>query len=512
MARWQTARRPLTVGLMTTLVAHLRDVQETLDALARRHRVPGATLAIAAGDELVDFATGTLNVNTGVEATTDSIFQIGSNTKLFTTTLVMQLVDEGAVDLDAPVRRYLTGFSLNDPSAAREITVRQLLTHTSGIQGDYFDGFGRGDDAIERYVDSLSGIDLVHRPGQMWSYCNSGFVVAGRLAEVLRGAPYHQLLKDRICAPLGLRRTTVLVSEMLRHRSAVGHVPGPDGQPMVPPTVVMEYAQAPAGSMTTATAAELVRFVQMHLDDGAAPNGTQVLSADSVRAMQEVQATLPPTSSVPLTQGLGWLMHEWGGKKVIGHGGGTIGQLSFLEAIPEDGLVVALLTNGMSGGLLWRDLARWLFDELAGVQPALAPKVPANPPALNLERYAGTYERLGLRNTVTLEGGELVLRAEPTGAVAELQQGQPPAPPVHLRPIDRERFGAKVNGVDTVLVFSEFERGRPGYLFGGRAARRVGGRRPPSTTKSAGATRRSATPAKRSATAKRGGRRARAKA
>jgi CubicO group peptidase (beta-lactamase class C family) len=484
---------------VTTLVARLRDVQETLDALARRHRVPGATLAIAVGDELIDAATGVLNVNTGVEATTDSIFQIGSNTKLYTTTLVMQLVDEGAVDLDAPVRRYLKRFSLKDPSAAGEITVRQLLTHTSGIQGDYFDAFGRGDEAIERYVDSLSGIDLVHRPGAMWSYCNSGFVVAGRLAEVLRGAPYHQLLRERIGAPLGLRRTTVLLGEMLRHRSAVGHLIGPDLRPMVPPVVAMEYAQAPAGSLTTASAAELVRFVQMHLAEGVGPNGTQVLSADSVRAMQQVQATMPPTSSAPLTQGLGWLMQEWGGKKVIGHGGGTIGQLSFLQAIPEDRLVVALLTNGVSGGLLWRDLARWLFDELAGVQPAEAPKVPAVPPALNLERYAGTYERLGVRNTVTVEGDQLVMQAEPTGTVAEIQQGQP-VPPVRLRPIDQERFGGKANGMDIVVVFSEFERGRPRYLFSGRVARRVGARQPPAppTTPRAAKKVAAAPPARRS--------------
>lgn len=170
---------------MRRLVDRLRSVQDALDALARRHLVPGATLAIGLGDELFDFATGVLNVGTGVETTTDSVFQIGSNTKLVTTTLVMQLVDEGLVELDDPVRKYLPDFALADPRAAGEITVRQLLTHTSGIQGDYFKGFGRGDDAIERYVVSLADIDLVHAPGQFWSYCNSGFVVAGRLAEVV---------------------------------------------------------------------------------------------------------------------------------------------------------------------------------------------------------------------------------------------------------------------------------------------------------------------------------------
>ena len=183
---------------MRPLVGQLRSVQDALDALARRHEVPGATLAVGRGDELFDFATGVLNLSTGVETTTGSVFQIGSNTKVFTTTLIMQLVDAGQVELDAPVRRYLPDFALADPTAADEITVRQLLNHTSGIQGDYFTGFGRGDEAIERYVASLADIDLVHRPGQMWSYCNSGFAVAGRVAEVLAGIPYNKLLKERI--------------------------------------------------------------------------------------------------------------------------------------------------------------------------------------------------------------------------------------------------------------------------------------------------------------------------
>ncbi len=212
---------------MGSLVGQVSRFQDALDALARLHRVPGATLAVARQDELLDFATGVLNLDTGVETTTASIFQIGSNTKIFTTTLVMQLVDAEQVELDTPVKRYLKEFSLADPSAAEEITVRQLLTHTSGIQGDYFKSFGRGDDAIEKYVASLAGVDLVHRPGQMWSYCNSAFVVAGRLVEVLTGLPYHQVLKERICQPLRLESTTVLLEDMIARRCAVGHINGP---------------------------------------------------------------------------------------------------------------------------------------------------------------------------------------------------------------------------------------------------------------------------------------------
>ena len=468
---------------MASLLTRLGDVQNALNTLARRHKVPGATLAIARDEELLDFATGVINAETGVETTPDSIFQIGSNTKLLTTTLVMQLVDAGEVELDAPVRKYLKDFVLDDPTAADEITVRQLLTHTSGIQGDYFKGFGRGDDAIERYVDSLGGIDLVHRPSELWSYCNTGFVVAGRLAEVVAGQPYHQLLAERIFTPLGMGSTTIRVEEMVSKRCAVGHVPGPNGRPMVPPVVVMEYAQAPAGSLTTSTAAEMVRFVQMHLRAGAGPNGSPVLSAASVKAMQEPQVSLPAGGDADQRMGLGWLMGTWSGKRVIGHGGGTIGQLSFLQCLPDESFVVVLLTNSATGGLLWRDLGRWLFDELAGVSLPETPKATEPPPALDLDKYTGVYSRYGVRATVTRDGEGLSMLQELTDELSELQVAQPPAPPVRLRPIDKERFAAKMGGVDGVVAFLGFQGGRPGYLFAGRAARRTS-----EVSKSSGAT------------------------
>src|SRR6185437_6235844 len=137
---------PRRLRPMMTLVAELGNIQERLDALARQHRVPGAVLAVSTGEEELEFATGVINTSTGVAATADTVFQIGSNTKLLTTTLVMQLVEAGQVELDALVRRYLPTFELAGPGAG-EITVRHLLTHTSGIEGDHFEDFGRGDDA-----------------------------------------------------------------------------------------------------------------------------------------------------------------------------------------------------------------------------------------------------------------------------------------------------------------------------------------------------------------------------
>lgn len=459
---------------MTKLVARLTDIQQRLDALARRHRVPGATLAIDLGGSVLDFATGVTSRETGVEVTTDTVFQIGSNTKLFTTTLVMQLVDAGQVDLDTPVRKYVPSFELSVPGAADAITVRHLLTHTSGIQGDHFEGFGRGDDAVERYVESLRELDLVHPTGAMWSYCNTGFTLAGHLVEQVTQQSYADALRERICAPLGLRRTTVLAEEMVRHRCAVGHVPGPDGEPVVPPTVVMDYASVPAGSRTVSTAAELARFARMHLDGGRAPDGTVILSEPSTQAMQQAQFERPACPSGKGTQGLGWIMDEWSGTRMIGHGGGTVGQLSFLHALPEHDLVVVLLTNSMTGGRLWDDLGRWLVDDLAGVTIPSVPAVPDPPPTIDTASYTGTYERLGVRLTVRVEDGELVLDTDYTGAMAELQQGQKP-PPVRIRPVDQLRFVGRMAGADALLTFLEpDDDGRPRYLFAGRLARRVG--------------------------------------
>src|SRR5437588_9641182 len=121
-------------------MGNLDDIQAWLDEhlprLIEEHDVPGAAWAVARGDQVADGAAGSLSKATGVEATADSVFQIGSVTKLWTSTLVMQLADEGAIDLDRPVRTYLAEFRIADEEAAGQITVRQLLNHTAGFEGD----------------------------------------------------------------------------------------------------------------------------------------------------------------------------------------------------------------------------------------------------------------------------------------------------------------------------------------------------------------------------------------
>ena len=181
------------------------ELEQLLTDSADRHGIVGASLAVARGDELVENAHGVINANTGVDVTTDTVFQIGSITKLFTATLMMQLVDDGLVDLDTPLSRALPELDLADSTATTTTTIAHLLTHTSGIEGDHFMDTGPGDDCVERFVVSCSALPQLYAPGAHFSYCNTGFVLAGRIIERLRGAPWHTVLEQWILDPLELR-------------------------------------------------------------------------------------------------------------------------------------------------------------------------------------------------------------------------------------------------------------------------------------------------------------------
>jgi CubicO group peptidase (beta-lactamase class C family) len=201
--------------------------QERLAALAEKHDVVGATFAVAQGEESLTAATGVLNIRTKAPATPDSVFQIGSISKVFTATLVMQLVDEGLVELDAPVVTYLPDFRVRDEKVSRTVTVRHLLTHTSGIDGDLFLDTGRGDDAVEKYVAAMADLGQNQPIGATMSYCNSGYTVLGRLVEVLRNATWDAVLHERLLAPLGLVSAGTLPEEALLYGAATGHLRPP---------------------------------------------------------------------------------------------------------------------------------------------------------------------------------------------------------------------------------------------------------------------------------------------
>ncbi|MCA1710603.1 MAG: beta-lactamase family protein [Actinobacteria bacterium] len=447
--------------------------QERLDALADKHGVVGATLAIRHGDETAEGASGVLNLRTAQPATPDSLFQIGSITKVWTATLVMQLVDEGLLDLDEPIVKHLPDFTLADADVAQRVTTRHLLAHTSGIDGDLFLDTGRGDDNLEKYVAAMAKLTQVHPLGATMSYCNSGYSLLGRLVEVLRGQTWDAVLRERLFVPLGLDTAGTLPEEALLYGAATGHIlpPGADA-PIVTPQWGIFRSCGPAG-LIHMTARDLLAFVQMHLAGGVAADGTRVLSAESVTAMQQPQVQIPDPYTLGSHWGLGWILMTWDGRTVIGHDGATLGQGAFQRSVPDAGLSVGLLTNG---GAHARDLFESLFGEifsaLAGIDVPQRPEPRADTTVAQPERFVGRYAREGVEMTVRpAEAGGLELAVRGTGPLSE---GQPVPPPMRVLPHDDEVLLAKGEKDEawTAMVFFDLD-GQRYVHFGARATPRI---------------------------------------
>lgn len=442
--------------------------QQRLDELSRQHGVPGASLAVWAPGGLTEAATGVLNVDTRVAATTDSVFQIGSITKTYTATLVMQLVEEGRIDLDDPVVRVLPDLRLGDEEATAQVTMRHLLTHTSGIQGDFFDDFGRGDDVLRRYVDGCADLGFSHPVGATMSYCNAGFGIAGRVVEVLTGGTWDRALHERLVEPLGLRRTVTLPEEALRFRAAHGHLGDVGEQPHLAPVWGLPRSLGPAG-LICATAADVVAFAGMHLDGGRSADGKAVLAARQVEAMQAPQVAVPDQWTLGAHWGLGWILFDWDDRRVYGHDGGTLGQSAFLRVVPDSGVAVALLTNGGQARELYRDLYAELLSTLCDLRmpPALEP--PAEAPDVRVGDLAGRYERIGARIDLAEQDGSLTGRVTVTGPLAELVDDA--VEEITLVPVSDRVFVTRSEGERTwtPVVFYEIADGTPYLHMGARA-------------------------------------------
>ena len=315
-----------------------------LHDLAAEEGVPGAALGVwADGQEVAAAAHGVLNADTGVRATADSLFQIGSITKVWTTTMIMQLVGEGRLSLDTTVAEVLPGVRIGREDAGEQIAIRHLLSHTSGIDGDIFTDTGRGDECVERYVGELGGAAQVFPPGAAYSYCNSGFVLLGRIIEVLDGRIWDASLHERLIGPLGLTQTVTLPEDAIRYRVATGHRERPR-QDQAVSVWGLPRSVGPAGLITSSVQGVLA-FARLHLDGGVTRDGTRLLSQASAEDMRRQRAEIPGFGDSADAVGLGWRLHRWGDRRIFGHDGGTIGQTAYLRIDPEARLIVCLLTN-----------------------------------------------------------------------------------------------------------------------------------------------------------------------
>jgi CubicO group peptidase (beta-lactamase class C family) len=448
----------------------LDDLQPRLAALIEEHEVPGAALGVLHDGEVTAVAAGVVNLRTGVEATPDTVFQIGSLTKTWTATVLMQLVDEGLVDVDASVRTYLPGFAVADPEVSNAVTLRHLLSHTSGIDGDHFEDFGRGDDCLERYVASCAALGQTHPFGATMSYCNTGFSILGRVIEVVTGKGWDEVMRERLFTPLGLTHTGTLPEDALLHRAAVGHLkPSPDASLEVAPAWMLPRSCGPMG-LINSTVSEVLTFARLHLDVGKAADGTQVVSADGIAAMREPQVESPERHTLGTHWGLGVILFDWDGHLVYGHDGGTIGQSCRLRILPDAGVAICLLANGGDVQRVYQDLYSELAAEFAGIAMPRPLEAPAAPPDVDLDTLAGSYQRLSLRYDLAPQDGQLVGTVTVSGPLAALIPD--PVSKLTMTPVDATTFLVYEEGSETPApaVFYDFRDGVPTYLHSGARA------------------------------------------
>ena len=429
-----------------------------------RWSIPGATIGELYDHTRREAAFGVASLETGYPVRPDSLFQIGSITKIFTTTLVMMLVEEGKLALDAPVITYLPDLKLADPGARQAVTVRMLLCHSSGFFGDFFDDFGWGDDALRRYVDKLDTLPQQTPPGASWAYNNAGFCLAGAIIERVTDQPFERVMRERVFQPLGLAHTFFYAHEAIAYPVAVGHtqkVPAGDEHEVARLYPLPRAVNAAGGIISTVD--DLLTFAAFHLAGGVTRHRKRLLPEATIRAMWEEQIT---AANFAEAYGLGWETRTIDGVRLIGHGGSTNGFNARLLLIPERQYAIAILTNSGRGATMYREVIEARLTEQFDLRMP-APKT-IKLPKRSLERFTGVYRQTDVR--VTLSATADGLRGDSTFRDM-LSDKELTYPTEELRPIGEREF--------MVIAPDEDEGARWDFLLDGRGHPkylRMGGR------------------------------------
>ena len=413
----------------------MKDIQalhEMVRASMERHAVPGAALGIYDSGVEHTEGFGVTSVENPLPVNPDTIFQIGSITKTVTATAIMVLSERGMLDLDEPVRNYLPDLRLADEEVARKVTTAHLLTHVGGWVGDVFEDTGCGDDALGKIVKRLADTPQLTPLGEVWSYNNSGFYVAGRVVEVVSGKVYEVAVRELLLSPLGMDRSFFFPGEVMTQRFAMGHLVR-DGEPSVSRPWALPRNFAPAGGLAS-TAKDQVRYARFHL--GGVRDDTEILGELPLRRMR--RARVPGEGDDE--QGLAWKLSEVGGSRFVAHSGDTIGQNSTLWIVPENDFAFVLLTNADRGDLVCEEVSQWVRRDFLDVEEE-EPE-PMEVARGELEEYAGRYVLGGTGDAIELRVEGAALRFEEAyGDRSALSETEPePPPPARARFYARDRI------------------------------------------------------------------------
>ncbi|MFT4037291.1 MAG: serine hydrolase domain-containing protein [Thermomicrobiales bacterium] len=456
-----------TPGADAALDAIIPELEAFVTGRMAELGVPGVAVGIVAGNAEYAAGFGVTNIDHPLPVDAKTLFQIGSTTKTFTGTALMRLVEQGKVELDAPVRTYLPDFRVADAETSEEVLVKHLVTHTAGWYGDDFTDPGDGDDALAQYVAEMADLPQIAPVGEFFSYNNAAVSTAGRVIEVVTGKPYEEAVRELVLEPLGLEHSYFFADEVMTQAFAVGHTASPDdpdGPPQVVPVWALPRSVAPAGGIISSVE-DQVRYARFHLGDGTV-EGETVLSPESLAAMQTAHG---PGGSlgVYLLDGVGvtWLLTSIDGERAAMHGGSTNGQQSSFLMLPDRDFAITVLTNADMGAVVAEETVLWVLDHLYGL--SLPEPAPFKAPAADLAAYAGAY---------TFGDGLLLTVAEADGALSlsVTQNGEPiPDGAGALTMVAPDRAVFDMAGVPFLTDFVRDDAGEVAWVrFSGRMAPR----------------------------------------
>jgi CubicO group peptidase (beta-lactamase class C family) len=402
-----------------------RELCRGLVAAMARLGVPGAAVGLVDGDTEHIAGFGITNVDHPLPVDGDTLFQIGSTTKTVTGTAALRLAEQGRLDLEVPVRTYLPDLRLADADATSRVTLRHLFSHTAGWVGDYFDDLGNGDDALAKIVVRMADLPQIAPLGQIWSYNNAAFYLAGRVIEVVTGQTYEAAVRDLVLDPLGMRMSFFFAADAITHRAAAGHT-SPYEAGANRPKVARPWALArtanPAGGIIS-TVRDQLRYARFHMGDGTAADGARLLTPESIALMQ---APFAPAANGEFS-GIAWFIYDAGGVRLVRHGGATNGQLSAFVMAPAQRFAITVLTNSSRGGELHRDVTRWALRAYLGIDEQ-NPE-PLELPEGQLAAYAGRYTAALNDAELELRDGALIMRITPKGGFPTKDSSPGPTPP-----------------------------------------------------------------------------------
>jgi CubicO group peptidase (beta-lactamase class C family) len=339
---------------------------------------------------------------------------------------MMRLVEQGKVDLKAPVRKYLPGFRVRDENVARQVTIWNLLTHSGGWEGQIA-GPERGEDTLRNFVaTTMADVMQVAPPAAAWSYNNAGYSVAGHVIEVVTGTSINRALRDLVFTPLGLEHAGTTAGDFIVNRFAAGHRAGETAATLIRPYV---HATSVTSGGVGLCIADMMTYANFHLGDGTNAKGERIMTSASLDLMQTPQLEKQSTDDAI---GLGWHIRRVGGSRlrVLGQGGTAGGHILVLSIVPERSFAIGILTNAQSGWRLIQDVEREALRSYHGIVYAknqaiahrgLVETLPNVEPLAvqpDFAPYVGQYQRPMNRVDVRIDNGRLLVQELPNNGEA----------------------------------------------------------------------------------------------